>query len=305
MTRTATKSVAKRALLACALVLVAGSVAVGDDEAWEKQAKAEIAYFKKHSKRARDDQTYADLLMAVASTEHPIAAKYLGDLILRDKDLEHQMIAAAALQDFRRGEESRLAAGEAAMRALVKGKKLEIDVKDSLVDTLGKLKFEPAVEPICEILKKGGDPYFLVTCVRALGRIGSLKALPQLLQLWERSPVGYSWETGEVSVDTGAAGTADQDAAEAQWKAKYGNAGPKGKPPMMMKFYIQELAQAVAKIVGEKLKGPSELRAWMEAREEELAEAGIEIPRRVGPSKKPKKKDEDEDKNDDGDGDDK
>ena len=146
---------------------------------------------------------------------------------------------------------------------------------------------------LCEILKKGGDPYLLVTVVRAVGNLEDLRALPTLLELWERHPVGYSWETGEVTVDTGAPGTADQEAAEAAWKAKYGNVQKKGKPPVMFKIYIQELCKSVGKITGEEITQASDLRKWMEANIERLKEAGVEIPRYKGP---PRKDPEDEKK---------
>ncbi len=273
------------------------------EKAWEKQAKAEIAYFKKNAKRAKDDATYADLLMAVASTEHPVAADYLGKLILKDQDIEHQLMAASVLSEFKRNEKSTVAAGDALVKVLDKNKKLEIDVVDTAVDSVGKLKHEPAVPIVCEILKKGGDPYLLLTCVRALGRIDSWQALPTLLGLWERHPVGYSWETGEVKVDTGASGTADQEAAEAAWKAKYGNAGPRGKPPLMLKVYIEELAKACTNICDEEIGQASDLRRWMVENRLELKKLGIDIPKYKGPTKRKGGLDFGEDPDDDADGD--
>ena len=83
--------------------------------------------------------------------------------------------------------------------------------------------------------------------------------------------------------------SADPDyfsAAEAAWKAKYGSVQKKGKPPVMLKIYIQELCKSVGKITGEEITQPSDLRKWMEARVDELKELGIEIPRYKGPPKK-------------------
>ncbi len=257
------------------------------DEAWDRQAEQEIAYFKKYAKKAKnDDQKWMDLVMSVVDTQHPKAAEMVGKLLLKDRDLEHQMIVAAALAEFKAPEETRVVAGEALLEALEKGK-YEIDVIDSIVNSIGKLRFTPAVFALCDILKKGGDPYLLVTTVRALGSMKDKRALPTLLELWERNPVGYSWETGEVTVDTGASGTADQDAAEAAWKAKYGSSmKAKGKPAVMFKLYIQELAKSVQKITGEKIPTAAALRTWMEEHIEELAELGVEIPKYKGPRRK-------------------
>ena len=276
----------QRKLLAAAIVaFLALAPSARADEAWDKQAEAEIAYFKKYEKKAKDYTKWAELVMSVAGTQHPKAAEELGKRLLKDKDLEHQMILAAALADFTDPDESRVAAGEALHTALEKGK-FDVDVVDSIVNSIGKLRYQPAVFTLCEILKKGGDPYLLVTTVRAVGNLEDLRALPTLLELWERHPVGYSWETGEVKVDTGASGTADQEAAEAQWNAKYGNVHKKGKPPVMLKLYIQELAKSVKKIIGEDMESPSQLRTWMEQHIEQLTELGVEIPKYKGPPKK-------------------
>ena len=281
----------KRSILAVALAatcLLAVSAQAGD--AWEDQAKQEIAYFKKYAKKAKDASKWADLAMGVVGTQHPLAAKELGKILMRDKDLEHQMILAAAMADFVDKEEGRVVAGEWLHKALDKGK-YETEVIDSIVNSIGKLKYKPAVFSLCDMMKKGGDPYLMFTVVRAAGNLEDLRALPTLLGLWEKHPVGYSWETGDVSVDTGASGTADQEAAEAAWKAKYGNSmKAKGKPSVMFKLYIQELAKSVAKITGEKLGSAQALREWMEAHIDELKEAGVEIPRYKGA---PRKKDKD------------
>jgi hypothetical protein len=282
-----------------------------DDDALEREAKAQIAYFKKYAKKAKDDAKYAQMVFDLSGTEHPLAADYIGRILLKDKDLEHQMIAAATLAEFKNHPEGRAAAGDVMIKALEKGK-YEVDVLDSIVNSLGKITYEPAVPALCEVLRKGGDPYLLVTTVRALGRIEDVKALPTMLELWERHPVGYSWETGEVSVDTGAPGTADQEAAEAAWHAKYGHMlGGKKSPPVMLKIYFQELAKAANRITiayekqdpsvpplldeeGERkpIGFASELRKWMEVRAKALRKLGIEIPRYKGP----RQKDEDEKK---------
>jgi len=279
----------KRSILAAALAATCLlSATAYADEAADQHVKDEIAYFKKYAKKTKDHTKWADLVMSVVSTQHPDAAQELGKMLLRDRDLEHQMILAAALGIFDGKEEGRVAAGEVLHKALDKGK-YETEVIDSIANSIGKLKYKPAVHSLCAILKKGGDPYLLVTVVRATGNLEDLRALPTLLELWERHPVGYSWETGEVKVDTGASGTADQEAAEAAFKAKYGSSmKAKGKPAVMFKLYIQELAKAVAKITGAEVESAQELREWMEDHIEELKEAGVEIPKYKGaPRKKP------------------
>ncbi len=291
----------KRSILAAALAAIvlfpaAMAPTARADDAWDEAAKREIEYFKKYSKKTKDDAKWAELVMGVVGTQHPDAAEELGKLLMRDRNLEHQMILADVLSEFTDKEEAKAAAGDGLLTALDKGK-FEIDVIDSIVNSLGKLEYKPACLPICDLLSKGGDPYLLVTAVRAVGNIRDIRALPTLLELWERHPVGFSWETGEVVVDTGAAGTADQEAAEAAWKAKYGNVKKKGKPPVMLKIYIQELAKSVEKIVGEQMESSQHLREWMEREENKarLEEAGVEVPKYKGGTRKPKEEDEKKD----------
>ncbi len=274
-----------------AALLAAAPAARADDDAAAVQAKAAIDYFKKYEKKAKDPTKWADLVMELARTKHPLAADELGKFLMRDKELEHQMILAGALQEFRGDKAGAEAAGKVLHEALDKGK-FENEVIDSIVNAIGILEYKPACMSLCDLLGRGGDPFLLITTVRAVGNLRDMRALPTLLELWERHPVGYSWETGEVSVDTGASGTADQEAAEAAWHAKY-DSQMKGKksPAQMFKVYIQELVKSVEKITGEKIETAAELRTWMEEHVEELKKLGVEIPKYKGPPRKDEDKD--------------
>ena len=189
---------------------------------------------------------------------------------------------------FRKPEAVRILAGKALVKAIEADP--SIDVTDSCVAAIGKVAYRDAVPLLCDILKKGGDPWLMVTSVRVCGTLEDWRALPQLLELWERFPVGDSWEGGETSVDTGAEGDADQAAAEAAYNAEHGGQHRRGKPPMMLRAYIQELAKSVKLITkDENVHTPKDLRAWMEARVDEFKKLGIEIPKKKGPTKDPKK----------------
>ena len=236
----------------------------------------------------------------LCNTQHPLVAKHLGKILTKSKDLDKQMIAADFLGKFTKPEHLRDVAGAELLEAL-DAKGMENAVIEKIVISIGAIDYKPAVPTLCQILRKGGNPWLLVHTVRVVGDLKDYRALPILLELWERSPVGYSWETGEVTVDTGTSGTADQEAAEAAWHAKYGHVKAKGKPPVMLKAYIQEIVKSVKKITEVEMKKSSELRAWMEEHAEMLAELGVEIPRYKGGTRKPGEKDEDgEDGGDDG-----
>lgn len=259
-----------------------------------KRAKDQIAYFERDSKKTKDLFKYADLMGELCATQHALIAKHLGKILTKSKDLDRQMIAADFLGKFKSPDDIRDAAGAELLEAL-DAKGMEVDVLEKIVISIGAIDYKPAVPTLCEILRKGGDPWLLVHTVRVVGDLKDKRALPILLELWERSPVGFSWETGSVSVDTGSSGTADQEAAEAAWNAKYGNVKAKGKPPVMLKAYIGEIVKSVKKITDVEMSKSSELREWMEAHAKELAELGIEIPRYKGGTRKPGDKDDDED----------
>lgn len=247
--------------------------------------KEAIAYFDKYSAKSKDDSKYAELVHDLAATGDPAAAERIGRILTEDKNSEHHMIAADSLSDFAKNPAGREAAGKALVKALERGDWDE-DMKIQLVDAIGKLTFAPGTLPICEVLLKTDSPWLMLRCVRALGLIKDLHALPALLEILERMPVGYKWPAGdEVKVDSGAAGDADQKAAEAAYNEQHKNdRGKKGKPPVMFKAYIQELKKTVQAITNDPtIDGGQALRAWMVERTDMLKKLGIEIPKYKGP----------------------
>lgn len=274
------------ALLGASFAGISAAPARADDSVKVQNVKEAVKYFKKYAKKAKDAQTYGGLVMQLQAEDHPLVAEAIGKELRRVKNQEYQMILAFALGEFERNPEAKAEAGEQLVESLGK-KGFENDVQDNMVTALGKLQYRPAVPMLCDRIKGEADPWLLVTTVRSLGKIEDIRALPTLLELWEKNPVGYSWETGEVTVDTGAAGTADQEAAEALWKQKYGNVRKRAGRPFLLKAYVQELAGAVARITGTKeVNDATKLRAWMEANVDKLKEAGVEIPKYKGPRKK-------------------
>ncbi len=62
------RTIAAATLLALSLVAAPAAHA---DEAWDKQVKAEIAYFKKYAKKTKDPHKWAELVMNLVGTQHP------------------------------------------------------------------------------------------------------------------------------------------------------------------------------------------------------------------------------------------
>ena len=189
----------------------------------EAEAKATLAAFEKAFK-TRDSEAKLEAVYTLHDVPHDLVLVRLVRL-QKDRDPHVRNVAAMALGGQRHSVDK---AGKAMMAAFKKDYRNE-DVVSSVLDGLGELyylKYWPQLE-------KCLDDDRNAVAIRALDLIGTVKdwrAIPQLLKLYkEQMPKGYKWATGEVKVDTGAAGTADADAAKAQFNAKYGAGGSKAK----------------------------------------------------------------------------
>ena len=107
--------------------------------------------------------------------------------------------------------------------------------------------------------------------IRALDLLGSNKdfrAFEKILKMYKEAvPKGHSWDTGpEVTVDTGAAGDADQRAAEAKWKSQNAGKGGGGGGGGGGKKNIRNLAQALRRcmrnLTGEDFEQFLDLEDW-------------------------------------------
>lgn len=106
--------------------------------------------------------------------------------------------------------------------------------------------------------------------IRAFGALREYRVLPQLLEWFAIFPDGVSWSGGSVSVDTGAAGGADQKAAEAKWRAKYGSRAKKARPKV-----VDALLKALKDITGQEFEKPDQLERWMDENKALLKKNGV------------------------------
>ena len=96
------------------------------------------------------------------------------------------------------------------------------------------------------------------------------RAIPKLLEMFHVAmPRRVTWKTGEVKVDTGTAGDADQKAAEAKFNAKYGAGGSKMKAKAKRKAkafdernFSNELRKAVKGITSEDFDNAIGFEDW-------------------------------------------
>ncbi len=139
------------------------------------------------------------------------------------------------------------AEGKAALRAK-RDRSRMLSEAVRLLDTIGH-RGPDSVESLQEFLQDGDDDLVAL----ALGMFGKWKVWgmlkPDILQLFEMYPKEHEFQTGSTSVDTGAAGSEDQQAAKRAWMAKYGDPDKRRPRPKVVKA----IKQAILDITGEKV----------------------------------------------------
>lgn len=114
------------------------------------------------------------------------------------------------------------------------------------------------VETLQEFLADGNDD--LVALVLTIfGRWQEWSVLPDLLDLYEFYPSEDKVNVGSSSVDTGAAGSADAQAAKRAWQAKYGDPDRRRARPVL----VRALKASLTAITGEKFEKPEDLREYL------------------------------------------
>ena len=193
-------------------------VVVSGEEAAEALAEFKSAF------KGKDVEAKQNAIYDLHDVPHPLVLKELAKL-LRNKDPRIRNVAALAVGGH--GYDV-AAAGKILMRAFKKDYKTE-EVLGSILlamSEVGFLGYWPD-------LQKGLKDERNAVVIWSLGTLGENKdyrAIPVLLEMFHVAmPKKVTWKTGEVKVDTGAAGTADADAAKAAFNAKYGAGGSKAK----------------------------------------------------------------------------
>jgi hypothetical protein len=228
-------------------------------------AKQAIARFEADFKGA-DIGRKMGALQSLARTKNDLVTERIGKL-LGHPEPEVRMGAVMVLDSMYQNEDL---AGEIVRKYIASDREKDDEVMINCMLTLGRLKHVKAIDDMGQVILKHEFIFVKIEGLKAYAKMKDKRALLPILDLWLVNPQGYSWEGGSVSVDTGAAGDADQKAAEAAYKAKYGNQQRHGAPPAMLKTYIQQIVETVREITGEKMEKPTDLMRWLLAHEKEL-----------------------------------
>ena len=231
----------------------------------DEAAKQAIARFDSDF-RPQDIGKRMNAIHALARTKNDLVTERLGKL-LGHPDFEIRMGAAMVLDSMAHNPDK---AGEILRAFITSGKEKEDEVMINAMLSLGRLLHVKAINDMGEVILKHGNVFVKIEGLKAYAKMKDKAALLPILDLWLVNPQGYSWEGGEVSVDTGAPGTEDQEAAEAAYAQKYGHQKRSGSPPTMLKTYIQQIVETVFQITGEKMKVPTDLMNWLVKHEAEL-----------------------------------
>ncbi len=105
-----------------------------------------------------------------------------------------------------------------------------------------------------------GDDDLLAHCMEQLAKWKEWTALPDLQALFDMYPNEEEFSGGSVAVDTGASGTADQDAARRRYNAKFGDPDRMRARPRV----VIALKKALLAITGEKIETPAALKAFLQ-----------------------------------------
>lgn len=114
------------------------------------------------------------------------------------------------------------------------------------------------VEVLQEFLSDGNDD-LVALALTMLGRWKQWNVLPDMLDLYELYPTEDKVNVGSSTVDTGAAGGADAQAAKRKWMAKFGDPDRRRARPVL----VRALRAALTEITGEKFETPENLREYL------------------------------------------
>ena len=230
-------------------------------------AKAAIAKFKAEFK-GKDVAKKADAVDTLGDVNHPFVVDELIK-VTKHKDPE---LRAAAFQNLER----QRAIPDVAGRAVLSGvdvKSKDVAALTSAIDTVEVLRHRGAL-PVLLTLCRHDDHAVVRAALDALGDLQDVRALDAVLELLKELKVeeGVKWDGASASVDTGAAGNGDQQAAEAAARAAGAANARKGKSAARRMRSAGEIVYMVLKdLTGEAFGSGKEARAWVEKHKDALA----------------------------------
>jgi hypothetical protein len=215
-------------------------------------------------------------MRALAAVQHPLVTDRL-ERLTKDRDPDVRALATMYL-----GDQKKLAgyAGKSVLTVLAR------NATDALMimycaDAVQSLDFRGAVTELRALLAHK-DEAVRKHALTVIGEMKEVRMIDDVLQLMIDLKIdkGMKWEGGEVTVDTGAAGDADQKAAEAAYKEKYGNKAARGKAGgRKMRDMKPLLLEAMKNLTGQEFATAAQAKEWIEAHKADITAKQEELNR--------------------------
>jgi hypothetical protein len=253
--RTLTRRLLAGALVAAALLAVPAGAAEIPEDVDAKELKTAQERFEREFDTA-DIDFQLRAIRRYAGVQHPKIAKDLVKLLKHDD----KHVRAAVAKGLGKQLSSAKTVGPKLLKLIDDSKDDEglSKVTAASVGALAALHYEKADKTFKKLIHNVDDGV-VASVFTAYGTWKSDAALREMLDFFKRYPDEKSFATGTVTVDTGAAGTEDAEAAKAKWKAKYG--GQRGWRPRPE--CTQALIAALKEITGFGFRRPEDLEDYM------------------------------------------
>ncbi|MHC4548805.1 MAG: HEAT repeat domain-containing protein [Planctomycetota bacterium] len=228
-----------------------------------EDAKAALDDFEQAFK-SRELEAKQNAIYDLHDVPHDLVLKRL-EKLLRHKSPAVRNVAALALGGQAHNVDK---AGAALMRSYVKDFK-QTEVLSSVLEGIAELRYLgywPKVEPALKDERNS----VIIRVLELLGTNQDWRAIHRLLEIYRIvMPRRVTWKTGEVKVDTGTAGDADQKAAEAAFNKKYGRGGSKEKAKAQRKAksfdlrnFAAQIRKCVKRITGQDFDNAMDFEDW-------------------------------------------
>jgi len=230
-----------------------------------EEAKIALKEFKGAFRTADSLEARQELVFGLHDVPHDLILKELKRLI-RNKSEGIRVVAALAIGG--QGH-NKARAGKLLMDSFEREKKT-IDVAISCIDGMRELRYYGYWPEIKSSTGNGARSAIVIRILELLGSNKDYRALPMLLKMYKVAmPKRVTWTTGTVNVDTGAAGDADNQAAQAEFNRRYGAGGSKAKAKAQGKArsfdarnFTTQIRACAKAITGEDFETDFDLEDW-------------------------------------------
>lgn len=245
-------------LLGAISASVAGDGVVDTDVAKEAIKEFKAAY------KQKELEAKQGAVFDLHDVPHPLIVKQLSKL-LGNRNTDIAQVAALAMG----GQSHDVPKTGKVLLKFWDKRKGDGTVRESILGAWKELKFMgywPKLKPSLRDKRNS----LVIGTLSLLGSNKDFRSLPKLLEMYHVAmPRRVKWATGEVKVDTGAAGDADQQAAEAAFNKKYGAGGSKAKAKAKAKAksfdernFANHLRRCVKAITGEDFDTALDFEDW-------------------------------------------